>query len=169
MFTMRMNAKRFFFDRAAVIGAVDRATLEALSKAGRNIRTTARQSIRNRKAPAPPGKPPSSHGEPPGLREIWYAYEPRGRSVVVGPIGAGRAFVPGAMEFGASFTQRKTRVIEIGRPASKGGKRRGKAASERRVIKAGQKVTIAPRPFMGPALVKELPKLPQAWANSIKR
>jgi hypothetical protein len=29
-------------------------------------------------------------------------------------------------------------------------------------------VTIRPRPFMGPALMKEKPKLPAMWANSVK-
>jgi hypothetical protein len=29
-------------------------------------------------------------------------------------------------------------------------------------------VTIAARPFIGPAMTQELPKLPGMWANSVK-
>lgn len=54
-------AKGNFFDRKAVLAAVDKATLRVLSKFGAFVRRRAKSSIRKRKKASPPGQPPSSH------------------------------------------------------------------------------------------------------------
>jgi hypothetical protein len=117
-----------------------------LSKAGAFIRTAARTSIRKRKGSAPAGKPPHSHEG--SLRcLILFGYDRSSDSVVVGPVGFEKSIAPSALEYG-------------GRPTVT-GKRRGR--QEPRVVK------IAARPYMGPALKKELPNLPVVWRNSVKR
>lgn len=135
--------KAMFFDRKEVAGAVDRATRKVLSKFGAFVRTTAKHSIRKRKAASPPGSPPSSHV---GLlkRLIFFGYDTTRKSVVIGPAPL-RASVeaPPLLEYGGR-ARRKTR--------------QGKSVM----------ATYRSRPFMGPAFEKERPKLPALWANSVK-
>lgn len=136
-------AKAMFFDTKRVTSAVDAATRRVLSKFGSFVRTTARHSIRKRKRPAPPGSPPSSHT---GLlrRFIFFGYDTSRRSVVIGPVRLGNKIgdAPPALEYGGP-----SRIV---------------------TGKQSRTVTIAPRPFMGPALQAEKPKLPGMWSNSIK-
>lgn len=170
------DVKRMFFDRAAVAGAVDKASMRVLSKFGAFVRTTARQSIRParqtpiselteeqlasyRRAvaiarrtgkPKPrrpmqsskPGQPPRSHL---GLlkRFIFFAYDQSTNGVVIGP----------ARLNGVDGGPRALEALEEG-GQSKNGR--------------GKTITVAARPFMGPALAKEQPKLPALWANSVK-
>ena len=77
--------KAMFFDKAAVIGAVDKATRKVLSKFGAFVRTGARHSLRKRKSTSDPGEPPSSHT---GLLKkfILFGYDREHRSVVIGPM-----------------------------------------------------------------------------------
>ncbi len=140
-----MQVKTLFFDKQTVLRAVDQAKRAVLSKAGAFIRTTAKHSIRKRKGPAPPGKPPHSHT---GLlkRFIFFGYDPASDSVVVGPVGFKRSTAPHVLEFGGKSEVRY--------------RRRGKVVKTR--------ATIAERPYMGPALEKERPKLPKRWAGSVR-
>lgn len=135
--------KEMFFDRQAVIRAADRGTRRALSRFGAFVRTSARHSIRKRKAVSEPGQPPSSHV---GLlrKLIYFGYDAARRSVVIGPTPLhGTAEVPPLLEYG------------------------GKA---RRPDRRGGRVTAVyrPRPFMGPAFERERAKLPAIWADSIR-
>jgi len=141
-----MKIKQLFFDKAKVIRAVDKARRAVLSKAGAFIRTTARRSLRRRKGPAPPGKPPSSHT---GLLKkfIYFGYEPASDSVVIGPAKLNK---PGAAP----------RVLEHGGKTVVKRRRRG------RIVR--RQVKIEARPYMGPALKKELPKFPKLWAGSVR-
>jgi hypothetical protein len=136
-----------FFDRKKVTRAVDKATRVVLSKAGAFIRTTARHSIRQRKAASAPGEPPSSHA---GLlkRFILFGYDARRQTVVVGPMRLNQKVgnAPEALEHGGASV-----VVE--------GLRRRRRK---------RRVRIRRRPFMGPAMVKEAPKFPKLWANSVR-
>ena len=143
-----VTMKALFFDRAAVTGAVDRATRRALSRFGAFVRQTARRSLRTRTGSAPPGQPPHSHT---GLvrRFIWFAYEPARSSVVIGPArltGRGRGEAPSLLEHGGR-AQRKAR--------GRGG--------------GAYRPRYRPRPFMQPAFDREHARLPALWANSVKR
>ena len=155
--------KSFFFDREPVISAMDGATLKVFSKAGAFIMRDAQRSQKPKKpgVHSPAGQPPYSHvewqrrrdnrqrkkeGRPPiqsgsgfrGLRQIFFVYEPQRRSVIVGPISNTGGVVTRLMEFGG--TSRSSR---------------------------GQTSTYPPRPFMGPAMDKNLSKLPAMWRDSI--
>ena len=138
-----MVTKDMFFDSKKVLSAVDRGTRKVLSRFGAFVRTTARHSIRKRKAVSQPGEPPSSHA---GhlKRLIFFGFDVERRSVVIGPTPfRGPAEVPALLEYG--------------------GTARRKDRSGRNVT-----ATYRPRPFMGPAFEKEQAKLPALWANSVR-
>lgn len=136
------DAKRLFFDRAAVTSAAERGTRRALSKFGAFVRQTARTSIRKRKSISEPGQPPSSHT---GLlkRNIFFVFSPQTRSVVIGPILLNkRTDAPRLLEHGDSVIRRRR---------------------NRRV-----RMTYTARPFMGPAFQREQQRLPELWKNSVQ-
>ena len=140
---MSLKFKLQFFDSRAVISKVDRATRRVLSKFGAFVRRTAKGSIRKRKKSSEPGKPPSSHT---GLLKkfIWFGYEPEHQTVVIGPAaldGHSRGTAPELAEHGGFGM-----VLKKGKPV----RRRYRA-----------------RPFMGPALDKEQPKLSAMWRDSV--
>ncbi len=141
-----MRVKDLFFDRHTVIQAVNKAKRAVLSKAGAFIRTAAKHSIRTKKGSAPPGQPPHAHV---GLlkRFLFFAYEPASESVVIGPAKLNKP-------------TEAPRVLEHGGKTLVERRRRGKVVRRR--------VAIEARPFMGPALEKERPKLPKRWAGSVR-
>jgi len=141
-----MRIKDMFFDRATVIRAVDAAKRKVLSKAGAFIRTAAKTSIRPRKGSSRPGNPPFSH-EGSLRRLILFGYDRAADSVVVGPVGFKKSTAPSALEHGGEAVVTR--------------RRGGRLTSQR--------VRIAPRPYMAPALEKERPRLPPLWRNSIKK
>ena len=148
------NQKQMFFDRQAVIDVVGRANAKNLSRAGSFIRRSARSSLRRRKRVSEPGQPPSVHTQDrvATLKNIWFVFERRRTSVVVGPLrlngstvrGSNRSTVPELHELG------------------------GTAVLESRKKKRRRRARYAARPFMGPAMKRELPKFEGLWANSVK-
>ena len=146
---INMRIKDMFFDRHVVMAAVDNAKRKVLSKAGAFIRTAAKTSIRKRKGSAPPGAPPHSH-EGSLRRLILFGYDKPNDSVVVGPVGFKKREAPSVLEYGGD-------TVVLRRVGGRGGKL------------TSQKVKIAPRPYMAPALEKERPKLPLLWRNSVRK
>ena len=154
MVAVGFDKKRFFFDRQIVIDAVGRASAQNLSKAGSFIRRAARSSLRRRRKTSPAGEPPSVHTKDPvaTLKNIWFVFDPAQQSVVVGPLkldgskleGSNRPTVPALHELG------------------------GTAVILDRRRKRKQRAKYARRPFMGPAMERELPKFSGLWANSVK-
>ena len=139
-----MKMTKFFFNAKVVKKAVDRTTRRVFSRFGAFVRRTAKQSIRKRKKASKPGSPPSSHT---GLLKkfIWFGYDPKTRSVIIGPARLtknNRGEAPSLLEYG------------------------GKATIKRKSKRT--KTRIRARPFMGPAFAKEQKQLPALWANSIK-
>jgi hypothetical protein len=138
-----MRIKDLFFDKKAVRDKVDAGTRRVLSKFGAFVRRTARSSIRKRKKTSQPGSPPSSHT---GLLKkfIFFGYDPRKDSVVIGPVRLtqkGRGEAPSLLEYGGTTT------------LTRNGKRK--------------RAKFRGRPFMGPAFEKEQPKLPAMWRDSV--
>jgi len=138
-----MVTREMFFDGRKVLRAVDAAARKVLSRFGAFVRTTARHSIRRRRAVSRPGEPPSSHAG--HLRRlIFFGYDAGRRSVVIGPTPfRGPAEVPPLLEYG--------------------GKARRRGRKGRMVM-----ATYKARPYMGPAFESEKPKLPAMWANSVR-
>jgi hypothetical protein len=185
--TLAFNPKSMFFDRKAVIDAIGRANAKVLSKAGAFIRRTAKSSIRKRKRASRPGEPPSSHvGTLKDL--IYFGFDTSTASVVIGPTPfRGRAVVPRLLELGGSSGTRKNRRRKVRKLGATGEiKIKGskpvyvRLETPAQVDRANQineqlygpetlgPVHIEARPYMGPALMMELPKLPPLWANSVR-
>ena len=145
---IRMDITQMFFDRPKVFRKVDSATRRVLSRFGAFVRRTARSSIRKRKKISQLGRPPSSHT---GLlkRFIFFGYEPKRRSVVIGPARLKQKIgdAPESLEYGGTST-----IVE--------GFRRRRRRKRR--------IRITARPFMGPAFEKEKPQLPAMWRSSVK-
>ncbi len=118
MITMKpAKAKDFFFDRVLVTQYMDRKTASALAKGGGLIRRIAQNSMRSRKKASAPGTPPSRHrprGQ--GLTYILYVFDPRTKSVVIGPVlfantvNADGTTAPEVNEFGGRVKRRAKRV-----------------------------------------------------------
>lgn len=92
------NFKQGFFDRGAVLNAMDEATRRGMSKTGGYVRKVARNSMKSAKGPAPPGSPPNVHqGQ---IKELlYYAYDSGTKSMVVGPVGFSGSDVPKVLEY----------------------------------------------------------------------
>ena len=139
---MKLTVKKLFFDRDVVIRAMDDATRRALSKAGAFVRTAAQSSMRSRKKASEPGKPPSAHGNPLLKRLLFFSYDPSSKSVVVGPTPFGKGNAPELNEFGGSTT-----IVSHGRTVD---------------------AKYPARPFMGPALEREVDQLPSRWSGTLR-
>lgn len=181
MYTLKM-AKSNFFDRAKVIRAAGRGTASALSKIGAFLRRRSRSSIKPAKqmplgaltpeqradydrrvriaratgrprpkrprASSRPGEPPRSitgllRGGKDAGAGIVFAYDERANSVVVGPV-----------KLNAVTGRDVPRVLEEGGRTEVGGRA----------------VTIAARPYMGPALRAELQAgtIPEQFRGAIR-
>ena len=154
-----------FFDATPVIRAMDDATRRVLSKFGSFVRTRARTSMKKRKTPSAPGRPPrvvTGHLR----RLIFFGYDFAKASVVIGPTPfRGPAIAPRLLEEGGTTVAKRDRFWRAGVGSNaKGQFTRGKWG---RVAK-GEPIRVAPRPYMGPAFHKEIPSLPALWRDSIR-
>lgn len=138
------KAKTFFFDRERVLKDAGLKTVRALSRFGAFVRQRARSSMRpggKRGKTSPPGVPPRTHvGHL--KRLLFFSWDPATRSVVIGPIKFRQGVVPSLLEFGGTVK----------------GKRRGVMVRMR----------YRGNPYMRPALDKELPNMPKAWATALR-
>ncbi len=97
-------------------------------------------------ASSKPGQPPRVRKGSPLKELLFYTYDPKAHSVVIGPVGFKSNPAPETLEHGG-----RTRI-----------RKRVKGKPQTRTAK------VQPRPFMGPALAKERPQLPRRWAGSVK-
>ena len=175
MTTLTFSIKEFFFDREKVAKALTKANKKALSKAGAFVRTAARGSLRRRKKPSSPGQTPSIHSKDKNrtLKKILFGYDPATESVIVGPVGFGKATAPHTLEKGGQVSVRvKSKHGNSGRKATPrqaaAFKRRLAAGMVRRKPIVRKVIAIEARPYMNPALHREYPKFPELWAGSVK-
>ena len=135
--------KGLFFDSPQVIKAVDDATYRSLLRFGQYVRKVARHSVKRRKGPSRPGRPPHTHTG--AIKIIFYGFDPVRRSVVVGPARLrskdkyGPVTVPELMEYGETV--------------------RGDD---------GRMHRYEARPFMGPAFEVGQEKLDDFWRDSVR-
>ena len=132
--------KKHFFDRKKITRRVDARTRKVLSKFGSFVRRSAQHSIRPSSNTSRPGHPPFSHSGK-LRRKIFFIYDPKRRSVIIGPI-----IYPGK-------TGKALPALEYG----------GKTD-----MPSGDLVKIEARPFMGPAFRLNLAVVPSLWRDSIK-
>ena len=91
----------WFLDRAEVAARIDPGVRKALSKFGAYTRQRARSSIRTRKAVSAPGSPPSSHDGT--LKKlVFFSFDPKRESVVIGPVLAKGGEAPALLEHGGT-------------------------------------------------------------------
>ena len=164
------QAKAGFFDRAAVIAALDKTTRKALSNFGGWVRTTAKRSIRG----TTKDRKQSSPGEPPinrtGLlrKFIFYSFDLRKRTVVIGPTklnGKDSTFVA-STETGAELLEHggQATILESKWPGNYMWNRADLHNPGRLARKETRRrtITVSARPFMNPAFElgkKELPRM----------
>ena len=157
---------KFFFDRPNVQSAIDKGTRRALSKFGAFVRQRARTSIRKKKGVSDPGQPPHSHL---GLlrKGILFAFDPRAKSVVIGPVPTSKATgAPELLEKGGTVPG-NGREIWITNTPGRNDKGQFVTNGKTRVVLNGVLV-YRPRPYMGPAYRAELPKAPQMFKDLIR-
>lgn len=133
-----------FLDQPHVKKKVKKSQLRVMNRQGALVRRIAQRSMRPggvSDRSSEPGEPPRTHGKRLLRKFLFYAYDPRKESVVIGPVRLSRAkgkHVPSTLEFG-------------GQTSSRGKTRKYK-----------------PRPYMGPAFETAKPELPQMWRNSVR-
>ena len=213
----KVNPNQIFFDRRPVIDAVGRATAKAMGESAREIRKKARRSMpytteraeqikqmaggkRKRFSAVKvsrPDQPPRAIRPHPFVKKfLWYKFDLRTRSAVIGPewsAVAGATGAPRILEHGGitkreKNKRRKRRVmggsgeLRIGGPrtrTTRQGVTYGRLTTPRQVARAnrlneelygpeyiGGKFQKA-RPFMGPALVKEVPNMARRWQATV--
>ena len=137
--TSRM--KGLFFDRDLVVRSMDAATRNVLSHFGAKVRKEAIHSMPERVAGrSAPGQPPYSHvyarlrrvnrsrrkaGMAPfspgfkGLKHIYFVYQPRTQSVLIGPITSRPRplTVPEILEYGHAFEDHAVEARPFMQPA----------------------------------------------------
>lgn len=142
------SATRQFFDTKKIERAVKRGIRNSLSYFASYTRKAAQWSIKKRNKPSEPGQPPSSHT---GVLKdfIFYWLDKTQGVALIGPVVTskspyGEITVPQILEEGGTVV------------------RAVKGKNELEVI------TIAARPYMGPAFEKAKAKLPNIWKDSIR-
>ena len=174
MISTTMQMVELFFDRPAVVNAVDRAERKALSRIGAFIRRRARSSLRFRKRVSLPGETPSIHSrdKAASLKNILFAFQPASHSVLIGPVGLGEkqgATVPERIEFGGAWEvleEQWKHTNNADRWFSRDARRRVDPRKRYR----SRRIEYAARPFMGPALEAEVAAgtIPQAYAGTVE-
>jgi hypothetical protein len=175
----RIKASTYFFDKKLVKGLLTDTTRKALSKAGAFVQRTAKLSLsRTGKKPSKPGTPPRKRV---GLLrdQVFFVFDPDTFSVVVGPRRLNMVAmsplkrggfqktagnVPGLHEFGG-----KQGIIER-KFKSEGpeGWRRADLRRNRDSETYDYRLRVArypARPYMGPALRRNLSKFPKLYFN----
>jgi len=177
---LNVDKNKNFFDREAVKKALGAKNAAILGRFGSFVKNRARQSMRRRKKPSPPGTPPSAHsgkGFPKGpllktlMRHEW---DPTTKSVVIGPKGQSGKLAPSLQEFGGDriirYRPSKVGPSKICTPAQKAAYHRkckdGSIVVEKRPLTT-KTIHLPKRPYMKPALLGELPKFPTLYAGQI--
>lgn len=159
------NVKDLFFDREKVKRAKDAGFRLKLSRMGAFIRTRAISSIlrhkikrgfgvkskvRNKHAGqvSPVGEPPYSH-EGSLVKFLFFAWDDSAKAVFIGPVKLNRPSieVPATLEYGGPMVRVEKRLTMASRV---------------------RRMFYRPRPYMHPALIDELPKLPNELTGCVR-
>jgi hypothetical protein len=179
------DVRKSFFDADRILKSMDRATHRVLSRHGAFVRTRSRTSIRYRKDPAPPGRPPSAHKTVTRLKTnrkgvtkrqasspyrdgIYFSYDKAAKRVVIGPVifpSARRKGTPERLEYGGTVAG-KVRVPIAGMPERDEKGRYLPLGMRTRLVPAT--LRYEPRPAMHPAHAAELPKSLASLRDSMR-
>jgi hypothetical protein len=159
--------KNSFFDRKPIVDAVGRAKVKVLSRQGALVRKIVRNSIRKRKKAAGPGSPPSSHGGE--LKDfLFYSYDSKTQTVVVGPTKLGKGEAPATLEFGGEVKQlgiydRAGKFIPLKFLPARSRERLRKLNKLK-----SRSAKVDARPYMEPGLEKAAPSFAKMWQDQVK-
>jgi len=176
------------FDSAGVRKRVQAGSFRSLGHAGGAIRLTARRSIRRRKQPAKPGNPPHTQS---GNLKRSIRFEAKPDEVLIGPVNEFGGTLWNLHEFGGSVHGRNLLKEHQFSPGEFGpiriksagfntsfyrtklqtwaqANRASRLVSQENARRRSQVRRYPKRPFMGPALETNRPRLPQFWANSVR-
>ncbi|XZE56651.1 hypothetical protein SH139x_002774 [Planctomycetaceae bacterium SH139] len=176
------------FDTKRLQKRVEAASFRSLGHAGGAIRLTASRSIRRRKNPSPPGRPPHTQT---GRLKRAIRYEVQPGNVVIGPVNEIAGKLWNLHEFGGRRRPRRRRRSRRLRQGDFGPIRlktagvrptyhRIRLTTAAQVSRASALIAehdrqrnsqvhrYPKRPFMQPALTINRPRLPRFWANSVK-
>jgi hypothetical protein len=177
-FGVTYKVKGNFFDRKLVQQEQGKESAKVLSKFGAFVRRRARSSQRRRKAASAPGQPPSAHSKDAvaTLKNILFAYDRRNQSVVIGPVllNGSRGSVPALHEFGGTMPITEAlEAAKFDRKNPNASPVEWRPVGKRFRPRPGQKVrtrtaTWPARPFMGPAMLAELPKFSGLFASTAR-
>jgi len=133
-----------FFDVNSLTSRVERSWARAMKRAGRIVQWEAMDTMKHiKKGTSAPGAFPFRHSKTKvSLRRIWYDYDPRTKTVVVGPAKFKNDDTSNLIEFGG------TRVVR---------RRAGRV----------RKMRYRARPFMKPSLDKKRDEIKKEFRNTV--
>lgn len=171
--------KKTWFTGDAVMRKVKAGRKRGLSRIGAFVRQRMRTSIKRRKKSAPPGKPPHAHQG--AIKLIFFGYDERTESVVVGPI---RVTSPKTQSIGVPPLLEKGGdvVRSVALPRALGGTRVVSARQKeafRRKVRDGSLIVPTPgrttkvfhyrgNAFVAPAAEAERPNFPKALRDCMR-
>jgi hypothetical protein len=175
MFGIRFNSNLSFFDSEEILEATQKKQRGVLSKAGAFVRRTAKGLIRPGKKPSKPGRPPHTHGDHELPQNIFFAYDNAREMVVVGPEKLNQVYfngdgqpisgaIPEVLEEGGTIQILEVYLEHAQKWVRADLRSKRKLAGRKTRLR---KVKIEARPYMGPALKREIDKLPGLWADVI--
>ena len=177
---MAIKSKHYFFDKEIIKRKLTKAERKALSRHGASIRKEAKSSMKTKPIGqhSPPGQPPFRHNVTGALlwRHLYFLYNPQSSSVIVGPekLSGHKGDAPHTQEYG-NYTI--TRPIGLNRKVLKRVQRMGRLGKKKfwkeyweSAKDAGRNVFTEARPYMRPALAKEMhtARLSEVWSNIVK-
>jgi hypothetical protein len=144
-----MEISKLFFNSPAVLAATTKAERKVLSRIGAFLRSDIRQNIRNRRRPSRQGEGPTNQT---GILKNFttFDYDPANHSVVAGPkklSGMTSEDCPFVLEHGGMIkTSARIRRLNKNAPSM---------------------AYISARPYVRPALNKNINIIPEQWRDAI--
>ncbi len=168
---------KFVFDQRKILSAMSKGEARAMSLGGFFVMDTARKSIRDvgkKGLPAKSGSAPKNRTRQ--LKDfIDFEYDASAHKTIVGPkalnkpAGGGRA--PKALEFGGKtrgYLPAGTHLDDAGNPVFNPKLEREMTKNgEGSILRRGMmhEFTIAPHPYMNPALLRNQNKIAKLWKD----
>lgn len=170
------TAKKNFFDAKKIEQGFDRETKRATVKGLAFIRRRSRSKLRRRNRPARKGQPPSVHSTSKiaTLKAIFFAYDQRTKSGVVGPLKlnsrqsviTSSQELPGLLEAGGTMRIPEESYDGQTWYVQKKSRRHSRRKPPKKRVRIAQ---MGEHPFMGPSLQEEVEagNVISPWSNVV--
>lgn len=144
MLNVTLKQAKVRFAEKPILSAKEKGTRKALKSIGALVRTVAKRSMKKKKTPSPPGKPPRVVDGT--LKRFLFFIVDKAESVTIGPAKLKETGTPAFLEHGG------TKSIKVRRKGRRGG---GSA-------------NIEARPFMSPANETSSDRYADFFKNAFK-